>query len=74
MSHELVRNRDARRSRLHTALLRHSRTAVAELNVRRAAFSMKLDNDSEMFEYACHEGNTAIRYIEPSRFELAKKK
>jgi len=28
-----------------------------------------------MFEYACHEGNTAIRnYIETSRFERAKKK
>jgi hypothetical protein len=28
-----------------------------------------------MFEYACHEGNTAIRgYIETSRFERAQKK
>jgi len=28
-----------------------------------------------MFEYACHEGNTAIRnYIETSRFERARKK
>jgi hypothetical protein len=28
-----------------------------------------------MYEYACHEGNTAIRnYIETSRFERAKKK
>jgi len=27
-----------------------------------------------MYEYACHEGNTAIRnYIETSRFERAKK-
>jgi hypothetical protein len=40
-----------------------------------AAFPMKLDNDYLMFEYACHEGNTAIRnYIETSRFERAKKK
>ena len=40
-----------------------------------AAFPMKLDNDYQMFEYACHEGNTAIRnYIETSRFERAKKK
>ena len=36
---------------------------------------MKLDNDYEMYEYACHEGNTAIRnYIETSRFERANKK
>jgi hypothetical protein len=35
-----------------------------------AAFPMKLDNDYTMYEYACHEGNTAIRnYIETSRFE-----
>src|SRR5436190_15641021 len=35
-----------------------------------AAFPMKLDNSYQMFEYACHEGNTAIRgYIETSRFE-----
>jgi len=28
-----------------------------------------------MYEYACHEGNTAIRnYIETSRFERAPKK
>jgi hypothetical protein len=28
-----------------------------------------------MYEYACHEGNTAIRnYIETSRFERANKK
>jgi hypothetical protein len=27
-----------------------------------------------MYEYACHEGNTAIRnYIETSRFERSKK-
>ena len=39
-----------------------------------AAFPMKLDNDYLMFEYACHEGNTAIRnYIETSRFERANK-
>jgi hypothetical protein len=40
-----------------------------------AAFPMKLDNDYKMYEYACHEGNTAIRnYIETSRFERAKTK
>jgi hypothetical protein len=39
-----------------------------------AAFPMKLDNKYEMFEYACHEGNTAIRgYIETSRYERAHK-
>jgi hypothetical protein len=40
-----------------------------------AAFPLKLDNDYQMYEYACHEGNTAIRnYIETSRFERAQKK
>jgi hypothetical protein len=40
-----------------------------------AAFPMKLDNDYKMYEYACHEGNTAIRnYIETSRFERTNKK
>jgi len=40
-----------------------------------AAFPLKLDNDYRMYEYACHEGNTAIRnYIETSRFERAQKK
>jgi hypothetical protein len=39
-----------------------------------AAFPLKLDNDYLMFEYACHEGNTAIRnYIETSRYERAQK-
>jgi len=39
-----------------------------------AAFPMQLDNSYQMFEYACHEGNTAIRgYIETSRFERANK-
>ena len=39
-----------------------------------AAFPMKLDNSYQMFEYACHEGNTAIRgYIETSRYERAHK-
>jgi hypothetical protein len=39
-----------------------------------AAFPLKLDNEYQMFEFACHEGNTAIRnYIETSRFERAKK-
>jgi hypothetical protein len=40
-----------------------------------AAFPLKLDNDYRMFEFACHEGNTAVRnYIETSRFERANKK
>ena len=40
-----------------------------------AAFPMKLDNEYQMYEYACHEGNTAIRnYIETSRYERAQKK
>jgi len=34
------------------------------------AYPMYLDNKYEMYEYACHEGNTAVRnYIETSRFE-----
>jgi hypothetical protein len=34
------------------------------------AYPMYLDNTYEMYEYACHEGNTAVRnYIETSRFE-----
>jgi hypothetical protein len=37
-------------------------------------FPLKLDNKYQMFEYACHEGNSAIRgYIETSRFERAHK-
>ncbi|MES2626170.1 MAG: hypothetical protein V4628_12880 [Pseudomonadota bacterium] len=36
-------------------------------------YPMFLDNDYAMYEYACHEGNTAVRnYIETSRFERAK--
>jgi hypothetical protein len=39
------------------------------------AYPMYLDNKYEMFEYACHEGNTAIRnYIETSRYERAHPK
>jgi len=38
-------------------------------------YPMKLDNKYEMFEYACHEGNEAIRgYIVNSRFERAHPK
>jgi hypothetical protein len=34
------------------------------------AYPMLLDNKYEMFEYACHEGNTAVRnYIVTSRYE-----
>ena len=37
-------------------------------------FPLKRDDKYQMFEYACHEGNTAIRgYIETSRFERAHK-
>ena len=40
-----------------------------------ALSKLKLDNDYKMYEYACHEGNTAIRnYIETSRFERGQKK
>ena len=39
------------------------------------AYPMKLDNDYKMYEYACHEGNEAIRgYIVNSRFERAHPK
>jgi len=39
------------------------------------AFPMKLDNTYQMYEYACHEGNNAIRgYIETSRYERAHPK
>jgi len=34
------------------------------------AYPMYLDNDYAIYEYACHEGNTTVRYyIETSRFE-----
>lgn len=34
------------------------------------AFPLRRDDNYQMFEYACHEGNTAIRgYIETSRYE-----
>jgi hypothetical protein len=37
-------------------------------------YPFKQDSEYKMYEYACHEGNTAIRnYIETSRFERAKK-
>ena len=36
-------------------------------------YPMLLDNDYKMYEYASHEGNTAVRYyIETSRFERAQ--
>lgn len=36
-------------------------------------FPLFLDNDYAMYEYACHEGNTAVRnYIETSRYERAQ--
>lgn len=38
----------------------------------KVAYPMFLDNDYDMYEYACHEGNTAVRnYIETSRYERA---
>lgn len=37
------------------------------------AYPMQRDESYELFEYACHEGNTAVRYyIETSRFERAQ--
>jgi len=39
------------------------------------AYPMKLDNSYKIYEYACHEGNMAIRgYIETSRYERAHPK
>ena len=39
------------------------------------AYPMQLDKSYQMYEYACHEGNTAVRnYIETSRFERANPK
>jgi len=39
------------------------------------AYPMKLDNKYQIYEYACHEGNEAIRgYIVNSRFERAHPK
>jgi hypothetical protein len=36
----------------------------------KAAFPLIRDDDYRMFEYACHEDNSAIRnFIETSRFE-----
>jgi len=36
---------------------------------------MMLDNSYQMFEYGCHEGNTAVRnYIETARFAKANPK
>jgi len=37
------------------------------------AYPMYLDNDYPIYEYACHEGNTTVRYyIETSRFERSQ--
>lgn len=39
------------------------------------SYPMKLDNNYKIYEYACHEGNMALRgYIETSRFERAHPK
>jgi hypothetical protein len=39
------------------------------------AYPMMLDNSYQMFEYGCHEGNTAIRnYIETARYAKAHPK
>jgi hypothetical protein len=36
------------------------------------AYPMMLDNSYQMYEYACHEGNTAVRnYIETARYAKA---
>ncbi len=46
--------------------------AVLTSGTFKVAYPMFLDNSYEMYEYACHEGNTAVRfYIETSRFERA---
>ena len=37
-------------------------------------YPMQLDSGYEMFEYACHEGNTSVRnYIETSRYERSQR-
>ncbi|MGA0805413.1 MAG: hypothetical protein ACO3PV_02705 [Pseudohongiellaceae bacterium] len=47
--------------------------AVLERGSYKVAYPMFLDNSYEIFEYACHEGNTTVRYyIETSRFERAQ--
>lgn len=45
--------------------------------LKRGSYNYKypifLDNDYEIYEYACHEGNTSVRYyIETSRYERAQ--
>jgi hypothetical protein len=45
---------------------------VSPFSVR---YPMKLDNSYQMYEYACHEGNEALRgYIVNSRYERAHPK
>ncbi|HEY7333902.1 MAG TPA: hypothetical protein VH639_03390 [Bryobacteraceae bacterium] len=44
--------------------------AVLSTGSYTVAYPMFLDNKYESFEYACHEGNTAVRnYIQTSRYE-----
>jgi dienelactone hydrolase len=38
-------------------------------------FPLFLDNDYDIYEYACHEGNTTVQnYVETSRFERAEQR
>jgi hypothetical protein len=47
--------------------------AVLERGSYKVAYPMFLDNSYDIYEYACHEGNTTVQYyIETSRFERAK--
>jgi hypothetical protein len=47
--------------------------AILERGSYKVAYPMYLDNDYDIYEYACHEGNTTIRYyIETSRHERAQ--
>jgi hypothetical protein len=47
--------------------------AVLERGSYKVAYPMFLDNSYDIYEYACHEGNTTVQYyIETSRFERAQ--
>ena len=52
------------------AEMAHADPALRERQPWKAAFPLNRDDDYRMFEYACHEDNSAIRnFIEASRFE-----
>lgn len=47
--------------------------AVLQRGSYKVQYPMFLDNSYDIYEYACHEGNTTVQYyIETSRFERAK--